>query len=169
MSTEQDGAAPRESRPDAVMASSADQGGASPRKRRLVFLVTGIVVLALAIWGAVVFNEVKQDRQARNRADQLIDSLRDADLPTPSKESIVDTFGRDGGMVCENPTSDHALARYNAMLSNGASGPGNRPIIADKQAVEAEALVIGTYCPDQLAKFTKHVDGLTFKDTKNES
>lgn len=145
---------------------SAEHGGAPARKRTWVYIIAGAGLALLLIWGVVVFEGVKDNAQSRKKADQLINSLNDAGLPAPSKQFIVDTLGTDGGMVCEDPGSDLALARFNSMLSNGASGPGGRPTIGDRQAVAAEGLILATYCPNQLGKFAKHVDGMKFEDTR---
>jgi hypothetical protein len=46
------------------------------------------------------------------------------------------------------------------MLTNGASGPGQRPIIADQRTVEFQLLVVKIYCPDELDDFQDAVDDL---------
>ena len=53
------------------------------------------------------------------------------------------------------PTRTSALSRATllAQLTNGASGPGIRPVIADSRVVQGELLVIKVYCPDELEEF----------------
>jgi hypothetical protein len=46
------------------------------------------------------------------------------------------------------------------MLTNGAAGPGIRPVIADNKALAGELLVLKVYCPNQLPDVQAFVDDL---------
>ncbi len=50
-------------------------------------------------------------------------------------------------------------------MSNGATGPGQRPVIADRQAVQAEALVLKVYCPDTLHRIQSELEDLKTDQT----
>ena len=47
-----------------------------------------------------------------------------------------------------------------SQLTNGAAGPGTRPVIADSRIVMGQLLIIKIYCPDELPSFQKFVDNL---------
>lgn len=137
--------------------SEVPHPGAPPTLRRFIYAGAVIILIALLIWGLFAFDGIKDDREAHAKAEKLAGELGDAGLPAPSASSIADTLGTDGGFVCADPDSALAKARYRAGQTNGASGPGSRPVISDEDAAQAETLVISVYCPDKLGSFTKQV------------
>jgi hypothetical protein len=54
------------------------------------------------------------------------------------------------------------------MLTNGAGGPGMRPVIVDNKVVQGQLLAIKVYCPENLDKFSKVVDKLKYADVVKE-
>jgi hypothetical protein len=70
------------------------------------------------------------------------------------------------GVVCADPVA--ALRRSVELtgLSNGAAGPGARPVIADRDVVGAELLIIRRYCPDRLQDVREYVDSLRTDDVR---
>ena len=46
------------------------------------------------------------------------------------------------------------------MLTNGAAGPGTRPVIADSRAVQGQLLIMEVYCPDELDEFREFAEDL---------
>ncbi|MFE3758319.1 hypothetical protein ACFXO9_28795 [Nocardia tengchongensis] len=111
--------------------------GAPERTRRLVYIAVAVVLAAVAVAG----------------------------LAAPDPTTIADSLGADGGLVCQDPSSPLIKARYRASISNGATGPGSRPVIADDDVLKATALAIATYCPDELASYLKNVGDLKTGDT----
>ncbi|MFC9968283.1 hypothetical protein [Nocardia ignorata] len=85
--------------------------------------------------------------------------------PRPSRMPSPSALGDDGGSVCRDPGSAHLKAKYQAALSNGASGPGQRPVIGSKEAAEAVGQAIAVYCPQHLADYRAHLDTLHLDDT----
>ncbi len=81
-------------------------------------------------------------------------------MVTPSTDQIARVLGDDGGIVCANPNG--ALTRGLVLneLTNGAAGPGRRPIIVEDRVLKSQLLIIGVYCPDELPNYEKFVDGL---------
>ncbi|WP_199834590.1 MULTISPECIES: hypothetical protein [unclassified Streptomyces] len=51
-------------------------------------------------------------------------------------------------------------ALWKIRQSNGATGPGQRPVISDDRAVEAERIVLKVYCPDKLDEFEEELADL---------
>ncbi|QLY31571.1 hypothetical protein [Nocardia huaxiensis] len=135
------------------------------RNRRRINIVAALVLVALAIVGAILFKQNKNDDEALRKAQILHTRLIDAGLAAPDAETIRDSLGSDGGLVCQDPSSPLIKARYQAAISNGASGPGNRPVIADTDMLQATALAIETYCPDHLAAYLKETADLRTGDT----
>lgn len=138
---------------------------ASARMRRLIYLSVAVVLVAIAVAGVIVFNQIKSDDEATRKAEQLHSRLVAAGLAAPDAGVIADSLGSDGGLVCQDPSSALIKARYRAAISNGASGPGNRPVIADSDILEATALAIETYCPDKLAAYLRETGTLKTGDT----
>jgi hypothetical protein len=135
--------------------------------RRITYFLVGGVILVLCVVGLVAFNSNKETAAAETKADQLITTLGAAGLPAPSKEQIVRVLGDDGGVVCADPTLALKKAIMFGLLTNGAAGPGIRPIIADNLLVQGELAVIKTYCPDELPAFTKTAEQLKTADLGN--
>lgn len=138
---------------------------ASEQMRRLIYISVAVVLVAVAVAGVVIFDQVKQGGDATRKAEQLHTRLVDAGLTAPDAAVIADSLGTDGGLVCQDPSSPLIKARYQAAISNGATGPGSRPVIADSDVLEATALVIETYCPDRLASYLEETGSLKTGDT----
>ena len=69
------------------------------------------------------------------------------------QDIIVESLGTDGGAVCENPANALGKAVLNDMLANGAAFVGRRPVIVDGEILLGEALILDTYCPDELPDY----------------
>ena len=69
-------------------------------------------------------------------------------------------LGDDGGAICDDPNSALKKAILYGQLTNGAAGPGIRPVIADNRVVQGELAVIKVYCPQELPEFTEFTDAL---------
>ncbi|GAB3085890.1 hypothetical protein [Isoptericola nanjingensis] len=135
-----------------------------PRERRTLYVVVTVVVVALVVLGLIFFRSGEQTRDAEAKADQLIAALDAAGARTPSQDQVMRVLADDGGAVCANPNEALSRAAYLAQLANGAGGPGARPVIADSRVVRGQVLIMGIYCPDELAEFQEFTDGLTTED-----
>ena len=70
------------------------------------------------------------------------------------------------GVVCADPVA--ALRRSVELtgLSNGAAGPGIRPVVAARDVVGAELRIIRRNCPERLPDVRKYVDSLRTDDVR---
>jgi hypothetical protein len=135
------------------------------RERTIVYVVVGIVVLALMVIGLIAYRGNKSDRAAQDKADQLISALKAAGVEeAPSQDEVVGVLGDDGGATCADPGAALTKATLLSLLTNGTGGPGARPIIADGRVVRGQLLIIKIYCPDQLPKLQDLIDKLKFDD-----
>jgi hypothetical protein len=146
---------------------TAREGGAPKRNRRLIYLGSAVVLVVLVIWGLVAFHSTVVNASADRKASQLQSRLEQAGLPAPGNRVIADTLGSSGGLICQNPSSPLVKARYQAAISNGADGPGSRPVIGDRDVTDAVTLAISIYCPDRLSAWITQVRGLKLEDTTN--
>ncbi|MEI5583577.1 MULTISPECIES: hypothetical protein [unclassified Agromyces] len=138
------------------------------RERSIIYVVALVVLVVLAVIAVITFFSARETAQAQDKADELIVSLEDAGVDAAlSAEQIARVLGDDGGVVCEDPNSALSRAALLDRLSNGAAGPGQRPIIAEDRLVEAGVLIIQTYCPDELEEYQEFIDGLGLTDTEN--
>ncbi|GAB2528651.1 hypothetical protein [Nocardia heshunensis] len=135
------------------MTDGFDFEGAPERARRLVYISVAVVLVALAVGGAIIFKRDHSSDEALRKAQVLQSRLVAAGFDAPDPQVIADSLGEDGGLVCSDPSSPLIKARYNEAISNGASGPGSRPVIADTDVFTATSLAIETYCPDKLAAY----------------
>lgn len=134
------------------------------RERQVTWIVLGLFFLGFAVVGATIFNSNKKNQAAIDKAAQLSSELASAGLPVPASQQIYNVLGDDGGAVCTAPANALVKATLYGGLTNGAAGPGQRPIIADNKAVQGVALIIKVYCPEQAADFQQVIDNLKYAD-----
>jgi hypothetical protein len=134
------------------------------RHRRTVNIVLGAVFVVLAVVALLLYHAKKSDAAADQKATQLAAEITAAGHTPPPKDRIVSVLGDDGGAVCAEPASALKRAALYSGLSNGAGGPGQRPVIADSRAVQGELLIIKVYCPEDLPSFSEVVDATAFSD-----
>ena len=133
---------------------------------RVVYWVLGAILVILVVIGLVTYSGEKSTAEAQQKAQELTQKFEQAGLPVPQDQDIiVRSLGTDGGAVCENPANALGKAIQNDMLTNGADFVGRRPVIVDRRIVLGEALILATYCPDELAKYQDRIDELKYDDT----
>jgi hypothetical protein len=133
---------------------------------RTVFWIIGGVAVLLAIVGIFTYSSNQETEEARQLAAELTQKFEAAGLDTPESQLIfVRSFGTDGGAVCENPANALGRALLFDQLGNGASHVGRRPVIADRRVITAGALILETYCPEELEEFRDKFDDLKTDDT----
>ena len=132
----------------------------SPRERSWIYFAACAVLAVMALWGIFAFSSARETQRAQEKADELIAALQDAGARTPDQDQVVRVLGDDGGATCANPNKALSRATLLSLLTNGAAGPGVRPVIADSRAVQGQLLIMKTYCPDELEDFQKFVEDL---------
>ena len=138
-------------------------------ENRWMYWLIGALVLALAVAGVIAWNNNQDDRQAQEKAAQLTQKLEQAGLRVPQDQSIIiNSLGDDGGAVCDNPGKGLGKAVLFDTLVNGASFVGRRPVIVDRNILKGEALILETYCPDELPGFQERFDDLKTDDVVKE-
>jgi hypothetical protein len=131
------------------------------KDRRLVYIVITVALVLLLIICLVFYRSAQSNQQAEEKANQLIAALQKAGVrAVPSQEQIAGVLGDDGGAICKNPGSALRKALLFSQLTNGAGGPGIRPVIVDSKIFKGELLVIQIYCPDELPRFQQMVEQL---------
>ncbi|MFD3747916.1 hypothetical protein [Nocardia sp. NPDC058633] len=140
-------------------------GDAPDRTRRWIYVTTGVLLVVFALTGLFTFTAIRDNTQAAAKAEQLHNDLAAAGLPAPEASVIAAALGDDGGSVCHDPNSPMIKAKYQASITNGAAGPGQRPVIGPRDATHAVALAIAVYCPDRLPDYLSHLDTLKLDDT----
>lgn len=124
-----------------------------------------VILVGLAVTGVIRYADVRRDSATLSKANELQEELVKAGYPSPDTDTIERLLGTDGGQVCEEPGNALKTALWKIQQSNGATGPGMRPVISDSKAVEAERIVLQVYCPDQLDEFDEALDDLKTDDT----
>lgn len=131
------------------------------KDRRVTYIVITVALVLLLIICLVFYRSAQSNQQAEEKANQLIAALQKAGVRVvPPQEQIVGVLGDDGGAICKNPSSALRQALLFSQLTNGAGGPGIRPVIADSKIFKGELLVIQIYCPDELPRFQQMVEQL---------
>jgi hypothetical protein len=136
----------------------------SRRQTRITYIVVGTVVVVLLIAALVSYRSDKATDTANQKAAQLQSELQAEGLRVPSTDMLVRVLGDDGGATCADPNEALQRGVLYGMLTNGAGGPGIRPIITDKRLVRGQLLIIKVYCPQYLEDFTEFVDDLKSAD-----
>jgi hypothetical protein len=132
---------------------------------RLMYWITGGVVVLLCIIGLITYSGNKQTAEAQQKAQQLVTKFNAAGLRVPEDIDVITrTLGTDGGAVCDNPASALGRAVFYDQMVNGADFVGRRPVVIDRRVVTAEALILATYCPDQLQEYRDKFNDLKTDD-----
>ncbi|MCX4981917.1 hypothetical protein [Streptomyces sp. NBC_00572] len=124
-----------------------------------------VILVGLVVTGLIRYESVTTNNESAAKANQLQDELVKAGYPSFETDTIEQLLGTDGGPVCEDPGSALKTALWKIQQSNGAAGPGMRPVITDSRAVEAERIVLQVYCPDQVDDFDDALNDLKTDDT----
>mgnify|MGYP001105100660 CR=1 FL=1 len=131
------------------------------KDRRVTYIVITVALVLLLIIAFVFYRSAKSDQQSQDKANQLIAVLQKAGVRVvPSQEQIVRVLDNDGGSLCKDPASALRKSILFDQLTNGASGPGRRPVIVDSKVFKGQLAVIQIYCPDQLPQFQQLVEKL---------
>ncbi|GAA2852655.1 hypothetical protein Acy02nite_51580 [Actinoplanes cyaneus] len=127
---------------------------------RIVYGVVAFVLLLLAGVALFSYHGKKETEQANVKAQQLQTALSSAGLRVPYKDSIVRVLGDDGGAICADP--DDALRRGTlyGMITNGAAGPGQRPVLVDNKILQGQLIIMKVYCPQYADAFQDLIDDL---------
>jgi hypothetical protein len=143
------------------MSSREDHTGNSEKGDKFIYWCFGALALILVVIGLVEYRGAKQDDAADQKAEQLISALQKAGVERlPSTDQVARVLGTDGGSVCQDPNHGLRKATLFSMMSNGAAGPGMRPIVTDRRLLRGQLAVIAVYCPDELPDFQHFVDNL---------
>jgi hypothetical protein len=140
----------------------------SKRERSWIYITASVVLGVLVVAALLTFSSARETRNAEEKADELIAALEDEGARTPDRDQIVRVLGEDGGATCENPNDALSRAVLLSQLTNGASGPGARPVVADSRVFQGQMLIIEIYCPDELDDFQEFVDDLKTDDVAGE-
>lgn len=136
--------------------------------RRIAYWIVGSVVVILCIVGLFTYRSGQEDQRAADLAGELTQKIESAGFVAPDQDIIVRSLGDDGGAVCEDPADALRTAILHDLVANGASFVGRRPVIADRRIIAGQALILETYCPEELEKFRAKFDDLKFDDTLND-
>jgi len=134
------------------------------RERKITWIVIGIFFVGMMIVAVSIFDSNKKNQEAVDKANQLSSELAKAGLPVPQAQQIYNVLGDDGGAVCAAPANALVKSILYGQLTNGATGPGQRPVIADRKATEGVLLIVKVYCPDEAANIQQVVDDLKYAD-----
>jgi hypothetical protein len=143
---------------------SSPRRSTSDAHNPLLFAVCGAVLIVFIGIGLYLYERRAADAQAQALADQLIAAFAAQGYPTPNRDTVVGLLGTDGGAVCADPGSALKQALRNDAISNGAGGPGQRPVIGAGSVVRAELLILEVYCPEQLPSVRELIDDLELTD-----
>ena len=136
----------------------------STRERSWIFITALVLLGVVTLAGVLAFSRGVNDAQAQNKANELINALTEVGARTPDVDQVARVLGDDGGATCENPNEALSRSVLLAQLTNGATGPGQRPVIADSRVFQGQLLIIEIYCPDELDEFQEYVDSLETDD-----
>jgi hypothetical protein len=134
-------------------------------EHRWIYLGAIVVLAAMIVIGLLTFTEHKHTAEANDKAQQLAANLSAAGYRVPSQAQIVGTLGTNGGAACAHPNDALVRGAWLDNLSNGAAGPGQRPVISDRRALHAQVIVMQVYCPNQVPAFVQKLNDLKTSTT----
>jgi hypothetical protein len=130
------------------------------KSHTVTYIVIGIIFLLLTGVAMVAFLSGRNEQQAQEKAAQLNAELTAAGLRAPPTDRIAQVLGDDGGAVCADPGNALRRGVLYGMLTNGAAGPGQRPVIVDNNALRGQLAIMKVYCPRYLERFQEVIDDL---------
>jgi Tfp pilus assembly protein FimT len=136
----------------------------STSERSWIFITALILLGVITLAGVLAFSRGIDNAQAQNKANELVNALTEVGARTPDVDQVARVLGDDGGATCEDPNDALSRATLLSLLTNGATGPGARPVIADSRVVQGQLLIIEIYCPEELEDFKGFVDDLKTDD-----
>lgn len=136
----------------------------STSERSWIFITALVLLGVVTLAGVLAFSRGVDNAQAQNKANELINALTEVGARTPDPDQVARVLGDDGGATCEDPNDALSRATLLSLLTNGATGPGARPVIADSRVVQGQLLIIEIYCPEELEDFKEFVDDLKTDD-----
>ncbi|MFF2045055.1 hypothetical protein ACFVVX_32035 [Kitasatospora sp. NPDC058170] len=137
-------------------------------QHRWIYIGAIVVLATMMIIGLFTYTQQKATNEAHRKANQLNDALVADGFASRNVENIALTLGTSGGAVCDDPNSALRRALWLVQLSNGAGGPGMRPVIVDQRILEAGAEVVKVYCPDRLDDYQKKISDLKTSGVVND-
>jgi len=143
---------------------STPEESQSPRERTWIYIVVGAISIVLVVLGLVLFDSAKETKEAEAKADQYIAALETLGVPAPPRDEVVRVLGSDGGATCDDPNDALSRATLKSVMSNGAAGPGMRPVIFDRRYLAGQLLILKIYCPEELPSMQSFVDKLKSGD-----
>jgi Tfp pilus assembly protein FimT len=133
----------------------------TPRDRRIIYAIVAGALVVLLVISFIFYRSAQSNQQAQDKANQLIAALQKAGVrAVPSQDQIVSVLGDDGGALCKDPANALRKSILFDQLTNGAAGPGRRPVIVDSRVFRGQLAAIQIYCPDQLPRFQQAVEKL---------
>jgi hypothetical protein len=136
----------------------------NPRQRWIIYTAVSLVALILLAIMIPLYHGHHQTKSAQDKAQQLSAAIEKAGYPAPDVDALAGVLGTDGGAVCAATPEGLTKAVLQGQISNGATGPGMRPVITSKQAVAGQRLIIQIYCPERLDEYDLLVESLNFAD-----
>ncbi|GID30887.1 hypothetical protein [Paractinoplanes brasiliensis] len=130
------------------------------KSHMVTYLVLGVAFLLLTGVALFAFTAGDDSENAQAKAERLSAELTSAGLRAPATDQIVRVLGDDGGAVCADPGNALRRSTLYGMLTNGAAGPGQRPIIAGNGVMQGQLLIMKVYCPQHLDRMREVVDDL---------
>jgi hypothetical protein len=125
----------------------------------LVIGVAFLVVTGVALFAFLSAQE-NEDAEAEAKALRLSAELTSLGLRAPATDQIARVLGDDGGAVCADPGNALRRSTLYGMLTNGAAGPGQRPVIAGNNALKGQLAIMKVYCPQYLDELQRIADDL---------
>ena len=139
---------------------STQTESSTKRSRSVIYIVSMILLVLFAVVALLNFRSARETQQSLTKADELIAAIESAGGTAPSREQIARVLGDDGGAVCANPNDALSRATFLSQLTNGTTGPGNRPVIANARIAIGQVAIIKVYCPEERAEFQEFIDDL---------
>ncbi len=143
----------------------SDESVRTTRADRVLYWVAIGVLVVLTAIALLAFRQAREQAAATQKAEELVATLEAAGVERlPSVERVARVLGDDGGSVCADPGTALRRSTLLAMLTNGASGPGARPVIVDSRLFEGQVAVMSIYCPEHLEDVRAYLDDLRTAD-----
>ena len=132
---------------------------------RTIYWIIGGVLVVLCVIGLVTYSGEKETQRGAGQGEGAHAEARSRRAPhAPGPGHLRPHARHRRRHRLRQPGKRVGKAVLYDQLTNGADFVGRRPVIIDRDILRGEALILETYCPDQLEHYRDKIDDLKTDD-----
>ncbi|MGC4933474.1 hypothetical protein ACLQ3C_07300 [Gordonia sp. DT30] len=129
---------------------------------KTIYWIVGGVIAVLLVVMVASYDYSRDNDQALDKAQELIDSYHRAGLRTAmSAPRVAQVLGDDGGIICTATSSEAQLGYLKTQIGVGGEFYV-RPILLQENVFQGLRLIVDTYCPEHADTVERFISDQTY-------